>query len=163
MTFVKGLNIMGQFLGSAESIVLVLTLVFTVYFSYRSMRIQQETTSLKASEDFSERDLAKQGLIEAHLGIAIYQEKEDMTDKFIEMNQDPANRLKLVGYLNFYESLARGLNLKIYDDRIFRMSRKAMTIKTFNIFRGFIYDYRTRYNRGTAWCEFEKLVRRWEK
>ena len=68
-----------------------------------------------------------------------------------------------MGYLNFYEALARGLNLKIYDDHIFRLSRRAMTIKTFNIFRGFIYDYRARYNRESAWCEFEKLVKRWGK
>lgn len=154
---------MQQILSMIEVLLLALTLMITLYFSYRTMKIQQQALTLKSTEEFREQLGLKQAALEQHLGKPLYSGDKIETKVLMQLYEDPQNRLKLTEYLNLYEAIARGVNLRIYDEKIFKLARKSAAIQVFHNFEEFIQQYRKKYERPAVWSEFENMVHRWEQ
>ena len=138
---------MQEIIGMIEVLLIALTLMVTVYFSYRTMKIQQQAMTLKSSEEFREQLGLKQAVLEQHLGKPLYSGGKIETKELMQL----------------YEAMARGINLGIYDDKIFKLARKSAAIQVFRNFEEFIQEYRKKYDRPAVWADFEKLVRKWEQ
>ena len=149
-----------------ETVLVAITLLVTVYFSYRSNKTQQQALTIKSAEEFGEKDLKKLAELEEEFGASIFYhegEEGEITEGLIRLVDHTTQRMKLMAYLNHHESLARGINLKVYDEAIFKSARQTSYVETFEKFRDFIYYYREQYNRPRAWIEFERLATRWAK
>lgn len=152
-----------DYLNFSEVIILALTLLTTVFFFYRSVRIQQKILTIKSAEEFSESINKKRRELEAVLKTSIKDGARLDPELLLSVEKDPKQRLVLVNFLNTYESMARGINLGAYDEKIFKVARQVITKNTYFAFEDFITLYRSHYDRPHAWIEFEKLVFRWKK
>ncbi len=63
--------------------------------------------------------------------------------------------------LNFYESLARGVHQKIYDEEVIKVGRKGAMVRAYRAFLPYIEQRRRANNSPTAWCELESIAARW--
>lgn len=144
-----------------QLLMLGLTLGVTVFLAYRTARLNQKVLTLRAAEDFAEKDKTNQAALERILEASILLHEKIAPEKLRMLEQNPEHRLCLLTYLNHYESLARGVNMGIYDEEVIRVARKSLMIKEFRLWEGYIEDYRKRFDRPLAWCEFERLVKRW--
>ncbi|MDB2437552.1 DUF4760 domain-containing protein [Hellea sp.] len=68
---------------------------------------------------------------------------------------------ELFDLLNFYESLARGINYGIYDESVIKAARKNAMIKVTHFFKAYIRHYRQEKNPH-AWIQFTDTVERWK-
>ncbi len=152
---------MESVLSGIELVLLAVTLGITTYFSYRTMKLQQQTLTLKSAEEHREQLGIKQAILEQHLGVPLYPGGSVSTEVLMKLYEDPQNRLKLTEYLNVYEGMARGINLGIYDEKIFKLARRSATVQVFRNFEQFIVQYREKYNRPEVWRDFEKLAQKW--
>lgn len=73
----------------------------------------------------------------------------------------PDLRQDLHKLLNYYESLARGVHLGLYDDEVIRIGRRGSMERAFKAFECYILD-RRESGSPRAWCEFEKLITKWQ-
>ena len=152
---------MEGFYGVIELIILAVTLLVSVYFSYRSTRIQQKILTIKSAEEFSKDINNKRRELEKTLGFSIKSGTIIDANLLLSIEEDPNKRLALIDFLNLYESMSRGINLDAYDEEIFKIARASVTVRTYFAFEDFIIQYRRKYNRGTAWIEYEKLAKKW--
>ncbi len=104
--------------------------------------------------------------LEKHLGIVIFTSGKIANNvplkKLNDLYDDLQNRSKLTDILNTYEGLARGVNLRLYDEKLVKIARKSNTLAVYSIFREFILHRRLESNNPELWDEFEKLVLKWE-
>ena len=154
---------MEEFYRIVELAILAFTLLVSAYYSYKAVRIQQKVLTIKSAEDFSKDINERRREIENILGFSIRSGEKVNPDLLFSIEEEPEKRLALIGFLNLYESMARGINLGAYDENIFNLARGSITVRTYFAFEEFIQQYRLKYNRSSAWIEYEKLANRWKK
>jgi hypothetical protein len=71
-------------------------------------------------------------------------------------------QLLLHKLLNFYEGLANGVFLGMYDEVSIKASRKEPMEREFIRFKLYI-DYRRNQSSKTAWIAYERLVKKWKE
>ena len=84
---------MQEIIGMIEVLLIALTLMVTVYFSYRTMKIQQQAMTLKSSEEFREQLGLKQAVLEQHLGKPLYSGGKIETKELMQLYEDTQHRL----------------------------------------------------------------------
>lgn len=86
---------MEEFFRISEILILGLTLLVTVYFSYRSTRIQQKILTIKSAEEFSQSINEKRRALEKILGFSIRHGVAIDPDQLLAIEQDNDKRLAL--------------------------------------------------------------------
>jgi len=155
------MSLEGRIFSIVELLLLGLTLGITVFLAYWTARLNQKVLTLRASEEFAEKDNANQAALERVLGASIFLHDKIDVEQIRRLEENPEHRLCLLTYLNHYESLARGINMGIYAGEVFQVARKSLIIREFQLWEDYITDYRHRRKRPLAWSEFERLVKRW--
>lgn len=70
----------------------------------------------------------------------------------------------IMDILNYYEFLAIGINVGIFDKNTIKKSLKTIMSRAFFIFEEYIYHLRgDRHKRKTAFIELEQIVKEWKK
>lgn len=64
-------------------------------------------------------------------------------------------------YLNFYESLARGMEYHIYDEDVIKSGSRKVMIQNFMRYENYIKDVRIKNGDKRAWGSFEDYVNKW--
>ena len=136
----------------------ILSLLLTVFFSFQTSRNSKKVNSINAAEDFGDKE---PGLVEEVR--ALFRENEYQGEMpLILINatmSDPESRTKIIKLLNLYESLSRGVNLKAYDEKVIKISRKTSLITTYTLFKNLSDDRRK--EGKNSWSQFEKLAKKW--
>lgn len=147
-----------------QTAILVLTLIITVYLSYRGFKVQKEVNSVQALHIIGD-ELVESGLaLEKILGYTLRQaDQKKFTEDLKILLYHHEKSKYVLSYLNIYERLSIGVRLKMYEESVFRRARQTLTVETFNLFKDFIYWYRVNRRRPTAWREFEELSVVWQK
>lgn len=63
--------------------------------------------------------------------------------------------------LNFYDSLARGIFHKVYDEKIIKAARHNAMKQVFRAFNSYIDERRTKLSPA-AWKDLESLIHKWQ-
>jgi len=79
-----------------------------------------------------------------------------------ELKSNPDLRKYLLELLNFYEALANGIDMGIYEELIIRESRRNNMIRTFTAFSEYVEHFQNEHNE-TAYVKFQSLVNTWKK
>lgn len=130
---------------------------------YRTMKSQQYVLTLEAVKKFKEQNKIRKCELEKQLGISLSPGEKINIEMLLTFHKESENRRKLLDYLNLYESVARTIRAKIYDEEIFKRTINSDAIITFHLFQDFIYEYRKRYNHPYEWEQFEKMITKWER
>ncbi|MCT7596422.1 DUF4760 domain-containing protein [Aliarcobacter butzleri] len=82
-----------------------------------------------------------------------------------KMNKDGIEiKHAIMDILNYYEFLAIGINIGIFDKNTIKKALKTIMSRAFFIFEEYIYHLRgDRHNRKTAFIELEQIVKEWKK
>jgi hypothetical protein len=151
---------MDQILGVVEISILSLTLLITVYYSYRNNVIQKQVITTQYLNEFRTVDHDLRIKLESLLGVRLRDGVSIEALKVLE--NDQGNRQVLLAYLNNYESLARNLSIGMYDEKLVRLARASSFTNVYFNFEGFIHSYRDVYDRQYVWTEFEKIAKKWQ-
>ena len=76
--------------------------------------------------------------------------------------EDHALQLLLHKLLNFYEGLANGVFLGMYDEVSIKENRKGPMEREFIRFKLYI-DHRRNESSQTAWIAYERLIKKWNE
>jgi hypothetical protein len=79
------------------------------------------------------------------------------------LKDNPELSTTMMTFFNHYESLIIGVNIKIYDSKIVKKTRKRNIINTYNSFSEYILYHRTKNNAKNAYKEWEDIVKEWEE
>jgi len=63
-------------------------------------------------------------------------------------------------FLNFYESIARGVFQKIYDEEVVKTARRTVMVRALKSFDAYIEERRKAYSNA-AWAQLDALVAEW--
>lgn len=155
---------MGNLFSVIESTILAITLLVTVYLSYRGFKLQKRQSSLLAAEEFSIRIGERRRNLETHIGFIIkVDEPERVKDTLLALTSDVNYKFLLFDYLNTYESFARGVLMDVYDEQIFRAARGGAVARLYGAIKMFLPEYRKAKNSPNAWSDFERLAKKWAK
>ncbi|WP_089727287.1 DUF4760 domain-containing protein [Candidatus Thiosymbion oneisti] len=76
-------------------------------------------------------------------------------------NDDYSLQLILHKLLNFYEGLAIGVFMGIYDVEVIKAHRRGAMERTFVNFKNYIEHRRNQISK-TLWTAYERLIKKWE-
>jgi DNA-binding transcriptional ArsR family regulator len=94
-----------------------------------------------------------------------YMGERHAIDKDIILNklvEEPQVRVHLMRLLNFYEGLANGIDMGLYEEIIVREARRGNMIRTHTAFKEFMNYHRAEVNE-LAFIKYRALVEKWEK
>lgn len=77
------------------------------------------------------------------------------------IEKDPSLQLILNKLLNFYEGLANGVFLGIYDEESIKVNRRGPMEREFIRCKNYI-EYRRHQSSKTVWIAYERLIKKWE-
>lgn len=84
----------------------------------------------------------------------------------IEINEklakDHTLKVHLMRLLNFYEGLANGIDMGLYEELVIKEARRGSMIRTFTAFKDFI-EYHKKEINPMAFVKYEALTNKWEK
>lgn len=92
--------------------------------------------------------------------IIFYTQDIDLKDKYFH---DDRVVDVIIEKINFFEKLALGIRMKIYDEEIISYFYLKIILVFHERFKLLIYRYRDSLKQPYLYIEFEKLVQRWEK
>lgn len=78
-----------------------------------------------------------------------------------KLKEEPALRVHLMRLLNFYEGLANGIDMGLYEEVIVREARRGNMIRTHTAFKKFMNYHRSEVNE-LAFIKYKALVEKWE-
>jgi hypothetical protein len=142
-------------------------------FLISAYQTSQNTKALRANHDWNRRNAAQQALvsgsqdldikrkIEDSLGIIKNQKRISLAIIQEQLKQDSSLIVDLHRLLNIYESYARGIKQKIYDNEVIMDGRKSVMIRSFDIFFEYI-EYRRSVGSSNAWCNLEAIINDWK-
>lgn len=158
---------------SITDILIIIILIITAYYQQKTTKqtkqkatisyLQQLSTvdkfviaieNFKTNLDYSEGSISK--LSDKDLDIIVEEEK-DIGTKTAYLNH---KKQEIVLLLNFFESLAIGESVGIYDLEIIKLSRKQQTIHTFELSKKYIYDLRKEFNNDNLFINLENLSKK---
>lgn len=152
---------------AVAAIAAVIGLLFTVYFSYRSMRFSYETMTIQrkvltqqATENFSLalRELSPK--IDALFPEFFHRQPLNPT-RVMAAIQNVEDRYVVLNYFNLCEALARGVATGAYDKEIVKTARRTVLIRAYLCFQPFIQAERAKEPGTPYWKELEDLVVEW--
>ena len=79
-----------------------------------------------------------------------------------KLKQDHSLQVHLLRLLNFYEGLANGIDMGIFEELVIKEARRGAMIRTYTAFSDFIEYHREEIN-PMAFIKYEALVAKWEK
>jgi len=85
--------------------------------------------------------------------------RDVILDKFKAI---PQLKIHLTRLLNYYEGLANGVDMGLYEEVIIKEARRGGMIRTYNAFSDYIKYDRAEHN-PMAFVKYEALVKKWEK
>lgn len=78
-----------------------------------------------------------------------------------EFKNESKLKQQLHRLLNYFNSLCRGVNHKLYDEKIIKSSWGGVIMRTYGQFKPYILWYRKNVSED-AWFDTERLVNQWE-
>ena len=81
-----------------------------------------------------------------------------MDEKF---GNEPELKPQLHRLLNYFNSLCRGVNHKLYDEKIIKSSWGGVIMRTYDQFKPYILWYQKNVSEE-AWFEMERLANQWK-
>ncbi len=76
-----------------------------------------------------------------------------------KIKENPLIKLAIHRLLNYYEGLAIGISMGIYNEKIIKETRKGHMLKSFRAFSNYI-DFR-RGKNNKVFTQYENLVKKW--
>lgn len=167
-------------------IIAVLTLIVAIcgiVMTLRQLKITREMTLLQLQENYNMKvkeyewnksAYAQQKLAEFNqLDISVLQSNDKLnfiTNNDVlpleliweEMSKNLQLRIDIHTVLNFYESLARGIKLGIYDEEIIQAAREGGMRRMVKSYRKYIEFRRDVEQHPNAWLYLTDLVDKWE-
>ncbi len=101
-------------------------------------------------------------LLNEKFGYVNRQEPIPLTEVQEAFHENPSLQLMLHKLLNHYEGLANGVFLGTYDEATIKANRKGTMEREFSRFKHYI-QYRRDQGNKTAWCSFERLIKKWHE
>lgn len=86
----------------------------------------------------------------------------DLNEIQTKISEDKNIRVHLMRLLNFYEGLANGVDMGIYEEVIIRETRRGNMIRTYEAFGDFI-GYHRRENNERAFIKYGAIVKKWQQ
>lgn len=99
---------MSQVFTILELLILSITLIVTVYLSYKSNVIQRQVATSEALNEFRVLNHELCESLEGILGMKLRSGLSVDLSRLVEIEQDNDNRQRLLQFLNHYEGVARG-------------------------------------------------------
>lgn len=84
-------------------------------------------------------------------------------DFYEELEQNDEARAALIAILNYFESLAVGINQGILDELFVKRLFRTLMMSYFNDYSFYIMYKRKYHNAPTIWLEFTRLADNWQK
>ncbi len=139
-----------------------LNMIATAFIAYLVYRFSKKSSTQQAlhtlKEGIKEIDYQLTQKFPPHESIRIECiSEEDNRDK---------NRTswEIIYLLNEYEAIASGVNHRLFDEAVVRMSRQDALIQTYKRFKLFIEDRRQKYPQNPpAWIELQRLAEKWSE
>jgi hypothetical protein len=146
----------------ASAALTAIALLWTVWLAWDNSRTQRQVLSLQTAEKFS-TDIKEYSKIMSKL-FAEYAAYKPISLKSFQaaIGADEENRSHIDQYLNYYESLARGVTLGIYDENVIMIARRRPIIYAFRGFEAYILETRRVENNPRVWRQLETLAKKWE-
>lgn len=157
--------------------------IFGIIMTLRQLKITREMTLLQLKETYdikvkeytwNRAFCAQEKLAEfQNLDISVLKSNEKlgyMTNNQVlplelildEINNNPEIRVNIHAVLNFYESLARGINLGIYDEETIQAARNGAMRRMVNSYQRYIEFRRKDEQHPNAWNYLTDLIDKWE-
>lgn len=152
---------------SAIGILLVVTgLLFTGVQIRQNTRTQREqhrwNLRMSAQAAIAEsHEVELKSSLEAKLSFIRNPQRLPLSKIHEVLDNEPELVAILHRILNVYESYARGISQKIYDENVIKDARMHAMISMFNVFQEYVDDRRS-LGRPMAWTNYENIIEKWK-
>jgi len=153
------------------SITIVSTLFIGLSLVYLAKQIKFFVAAHKDDHEWNRRVETQRALSEIRdINVTLLNEKFGYVNRRdpIELDEilsaiekDKSLQLVLNKLLNFYEGLANGVFMGIYDEDIIKVNRRGPMERELIRCKNYI-EYRRHQSSKTAWIGYERLIKKWD-
>ena len=136
---------------------------FVIVISVVAIYSQRKTTKQKAAIEYLRLLSTDNRLIDASAVIKkIHNNPKKSIETIATSTDDESQKVKkeIVFLLNYFESLAIGIKVGIYDFKTVKLSRNKQIIHTFEYSKPYVYNIRKELNNQKLFLNLEKLVKK---
>jgi hypothetical protein len=158
-------EIYSLWLGIVGIFLVVPGLVFAGYQIYQSTLIQRENHAWNMKVSAQQAVAATHEVdfkMQLETELPFIRTSERLSIEVIHKKLDDKPELVAILHrlLNVYESYARGIDQKIYDEEVIKDSRGIVMIKMYDVFIEYV-EFRRQQDHPAIWDKFEKMTNKW--